>query len=325
MGEFMGRINVPKDTMLFVVNSVFKRGIKQSTTKEDILKMIPEIYEQEDAKEIIKLLPYKTYLVVKDLVEYLKTNDDIEDFLTGMTYEVEKYLEEAMIIVMRAKRLNCNYSLNPGVVEKLTKIFSEENILLAEKYGRIERLTIGMLYYYGVVEFEFLRNQICKFIGEDVSKEELFDLYFKRLNLNLIVRSYNVRWKDTNEEQEFLTYLDENEIDVGAIVGEQKARGLKYKEFEEQELLDRDEFWWDDLTKKLYEFVKSKNEEVWKYPFEAVIKRNELGEDISTNLMRKCIFERKEEITEFMKIYIEWHNNSPQYILGGYSPNEFAK
>lgn len=32
MGEYIGRINVSKDAMLFVVNNVFKKGIKESTT-----------------------------------------------------------------------------------------------------------------------------------------------------------------------------------------------------------------------------------------------------------------------------------------------------
>ena len=40
MGEYIGRINVSKDTMLFVVNTVLKKGIKESTTKENILKMM---------------------------------------------------------------------------------------------------------------------------------------------------------------------------------------------------------------------------------------------------------------------------------------------
>ena len=48
MGEYNGRINVSKDTMLFVVNSVFDKDIKESTTKENILKMMPKIYEDAD-------------------------------------------------------------------------------------------------------------------------------------------------------------------------------------------------------------------------------------------------------------------------------------
>ena len=46
MGEYIGRINVSKDAMLFVVNNVFQKGIKESTTKENILKLMPEIYNK---------------------------------------------------------------------------------------------------------------------------------------------------------------------------------------------------------------------------------------------------------------------------------------
>ena len=78
MGEYIGRINVSKDTMLFIVNTVFKKGIKESTTKENILKMMPEIYEKADSIELIKLLPYKTYMTLEDLIEYIKTSNDIK-------------------------------------------------------------------------------------------------------------------------------------------------------------------------------------------------------------------------------------------------------
>ena len=61
MGEYNGRINVTKDTMLFVVNSIFENNIKESTTKEDILKMMPEIYENADKEKIIEMLPYRAY------------------------------------------------------------------------------------------------------------------------------------------------------------------------------------------------------------------------------------------------------------------------
>ena len=53
MGKYNGRINVSKDTMLFVVNSVFDQGIKENTTKENILKLMPNIYENANDDEII--------------------------------------------------------------------------------------------------------------------------------------------------------------------------------------------------------------------------------------------------------------------------------
>ena len=41
--------------MLFIVNTVFEKGTKESTIKENILKMIPEIYDKADQIELIKL------------------------------------------------------------------------------------------------------------------------------------------------------------------------------------------------------------------------------------------------------------------------------
>lgn len=325
MKEYNGRINVYKDTMLFVVNNAFKQGIKESTTKEKILSMMPEIYEQAESKEIIKLLPYRTYIALEDFIEYMKTSDDIEKFYFDSGHSDVRYLEEAMIIFMKAKKYEHRYYLNPGVLEKLSKIFSSENKELANRYGRIENLTKGMLYSYGVVEFNFLRTQLCRYMNEIIPEDELYDIYFKRLNLNMDVNYYNVRWTNTNQVQQFVTYLDEEEEDIGYIVDEQKTRGLKYKNFKEQEILNREEYLWDKTTQELYNFVKSKNENMWDFPFKLIIKKNELGEEILTELIEKCIFEKEEDIKEFMELFMKWHNNSPQYVLGGYTPIEFRK
>ena len=123
MGEYIGRINVSKDTMLFIVNTVFEKVIKE----------------------------------------------------------------------------------------------------IAKRYGRIEDVTKGLIYTYGVVEFDFLRTKICKYMNEVIPEEELHDIYFKRLNLNLDVNYYNVRWTNTNEVQQFITYSDEEVEDVVYIGDAQKS------------------------------------------------------------------------------------------------------
>ena len=327
MGEYNGRINVSKDTMLFVTNSVFNQYIKESTSKENILKMMPEIYENEDDEEIIKMLPYRTYKDLERLIEYLKTSDDIKTFFYKREYPDIRYLEEAMIIVMRAKYSEYNYSLNPGVIEKLKRLFSRENKVIAKRYGEIENLTVGMLYEYGIVDFDFLRKQLCKYMNEIITETELRDIYFTRLNLNTFVNDYNIRWTNTNEIQPFVTYLDEEEvpIDIGQIAEEQKARKMKYKQFSKQELLKREEYLYDERAKKLYKFLKSKNDNIYEWTFKRLLKNNELGIDILGDLSNMCMFENDIELKKFMDLFTDWHNNSPQYILGGYSPIEFRE
>ena len=327
MGEYNGRINVSKDTMLFVVNSVFNQDIKENTTKENILKMIPSIYENADDEEIIKMLPYRAYKDLERLIEYTKTSDDIKSFFYKREHPDIRYLEEAMIIVMRAKYDNYNYSLNPGVIEKLTRLFSAENKVIAKRYGDIEFLTVGMLYSYGIVDFEFLRKQLCKYMNEIITERELRDIFFTRLNLNIFVNDYDIKWTNTNEIQAFITYLDEeySPIDIGEIAEEQKARKMKYKQFSKQEILKREEYYCNEKAQKLYKFLKSKNDNIHEWTFKRLVKMNELGIDILGELSNMCMFEDDFEVKKFMDLFMEWYNNSPQYMLGGYSPIEFKE
>ena len=327
MGEYNGRINVSKDTMLFVVNSVFNKDIKESTTKEEILKMMPDIYKEADEEKIIEMLPYRAYKDLERLIEYAKTSDDIKTFFYKREHPDIRFLEEAMIIVMRAKYSDYNYSLNPGVIEKLKRLFSRENKVIAKRYGEIENLTVGMLYTYGIVDFEFLRKQLYKYMNEIITETELRDIYFTRLNLNTFVNDYNIRWTNTNEIQPFVTYLDEEEvpIDIGQIAEEQKVRKMKYKQFSKQELLKREEYLYDERAKKLYKFIKSKNDNIYEWTFKRLLKNNELGIDILGDLSNMCMFEDDIELKKFMDLFTDWYNNSPQYMLGGYSPIEFRE
>ena len=311
MGEYNGRINVSKDTMLFVVNSVFNNNIKESTTKEDILKMMPNIYEKADEEIIIEMLPYRSYKDLERLIEYVKTSDDIKTFFYKREHPDIRFLEEAMIIVMRVKYHDYNYTLNPGVIEKLTGLFSKENREIARRYGQIENLTRGMLFSYGIVDFEFLRKQLCKYMNEIITETELRDIYFTRLNLNTFVNDYNIRWTNTNEIQPFVTYLDEEE--------------MRYKQFSKHELLKREEYLYDERAKKLYKFLKSKNDNIYEWTFKGLLKNNELGINILGELSNMCMFEDDFELKKFMDLFTDWYNNSPQYMLGGYSPNEFGE
>lgn len=327
MEEYNGRINVPKDTMLFVVNSVFNQEIKESTTKENILKLMPDIYGNADDEEIIKMLPYRAYKDLERLIEYVKTSDDIKSFFYKREHPDIRFLEEAMIIVMRAKHNSYNYTLNPGVIEKLKRLFSDENKKIAERYGNIEKLTVGMLYEYGIVDFDFLRKQLCKYMNEIITEKELREIYFTRLNLNTFVNDYDIRWTNTNEVQYFITYLNEEylPIDIGEIAEEQKARKMKYKQFSKQEILQREEYYCNEKAQKLYEFLKSKNNNIFEWGFKKLVKKNELGINILGELSNMCMFDNDIELEKFMHLFIDWYNNSPQYMLGGYSPIEFRE
>lgn len=56
-----------------------------------------------------------------------------------------------------------------------------------------------------------------------------------------------------------------------------------------------------------------------------LLKLNELGIDVLDELSDLCRFENEFEMKRFMELLMNWYNNSPQYVLGGYSPSEFGK
>ena len=181
-----------------------------------------------------------------------------------------------------------------------------------------------MLYTYGVVEFEFFRNQICRFMSEIITKNEIIDLFMKRLNLNLFVNYCNINWINNNEIEEFITYLDEEFVDPADISTEQKGRGLNYKKFKKKDLLKREEYLWDDNAQKLLEFLYQDNH-IFKYKLQRIMKKCELGENIWKELIEDFTFNDEEHVEEFMKLYMNWYNNSPQYVLCGYTPVEMIE
>ena len=201
MKEYTGKIDVSKDAMLFILNDVLNNNIKETTTKENILKMVPEIYEKTEEKELIKLLPYASYQALEDLIEYVKISDNIEEF-DNKYFDLKKYgavhyLYEMMIMVMKVKGNERTYYVNGDALEKLKKLFTDENRKIAERYGRIENLTMGMLYSYGVVDIEVVRKQLSMYMKEIISEKELDELYYERLNLNLDINRIKINWKNT--------------------------------------------------------------------------------------------------------------------------------
>lgn len=322
MQEYNGRINIFKDDMLFVVNEVFEQNVKNSISKENILKLMPKVYENAVDREILKFLLYETYLQLEKMMEYIKTNDNINNFLKAIDFREVRNLEYAMIVVSREKYGKYEYSLNPGVLEQLKRLYTKKNRKIAEKYGAMETLIMGMLYSYGVVEYNFYKNKISEFIGKNIKNGEIDDICYKRLNLNPLVITFSIEWTNSHKVESFITYLNEELAEDIAV--EQKSRGLKYKEFSKQQILNRQEIYWDENTQEFYDYMKKHYNYHWQ--LKNIFKDNEIGENITSKLLEKSdLFDNDIEMEKFMNKYIKWYNNSPQYPLGGYTPNEMAE
>ncbi len=256
------------------------------------------------------------------MMECIKTNDNINNFFKVTDFREVRNLEYAMIVVSRAKYGKYEYSLNPGVLEQLKRLYTKENRKIAEKYGEMKALILGMLYSYGVVEYNFYRNKISKFIGKNIKNEEIDDICYKRLNLNPLVTTFSIEWATSHKVESFITYLNEELAEDIAV--EQKSRGLKYKEFSKQQILNRQEIYWDENTQEFYDYMKKHYNYYWQ--LKNIFKDNEIGENITPRLLEKLdLFDNDIEMEKFMNKYIKWYNNSPQYPLGGYTPNEMVR
>ena len=327
MSEYTGKIAVSKDTMLFILNEVLENDIKKSTTKENILKMVPEIYDKTEAKELIKILPYGTYFLLEKLIEYVKKSDDICGFDSkycelGKAEEL-RYLYDMMILVLNQKGTETTWHANGNVLEKLERLFSKENRKIAERYWRIERLTMGMLYSYGIVNFDFLRKQLSRYMGEIISEEELDEFYFKRLNLNYKVTGINVLMEDDKTVKYFVTYLGD-EVDLEGLIHEQGSRGFEYKVFREEDVIGRKLYLWTVPAQRLYNFLNQKAS-MYEEDFEMIMKMNELGIDVLGDICEFIEFSTDKDMDEFRSLFMDWYNNYPQYVLCGYAPVEFGR
>ena len=327
MKEYQGRINVAKDTMLFVLNDLLEQNIPESTTKEEMVEMVPKIYQGEKLQQVIRILPYTSYYTLEQLLKDCKENKDINKSINRTEYDGIRYLEEAMIVVLRAKKGTYTYSINPELLKNLEELYTEENKKIAKRYEYLEKIIVGILNSYGVINEDFFRQCICKYMNEILSQHFIDDFLNDRLNLNAMIDYCNIEWKyedGTSECESYVTCLDKEEIDVRQIAKEQKIRGEGYKKFPKNEILKRKEYSWDANTQNLYNFIKSRSEYFHEFRMQRYIMQNQIGEDIMQHMMNECIFESIDEANKFAKLYMEWYNNSPQYGLCGYSPRELS-
>ena len=321
-----GKLIVPKKTMLFILNAIFDMGVSKNLTKEELVKEYKNIYLEKNYEDIIMMLPYDAYIIIEELTNYIKENENIEAFCKKHVTEKISFLFECMIIEVRKENNKYLYNVNKEILNSLLGLFTDEYKETAKKYDKLEKIVLGILYSYGAIESKAFKNLIFKYMNEIFSDKFLKELFFKRLSLNTMVLEYPVKWQDKTKEIYF-TYLS-NEKMISKVVTKQKSMGLKYKKFTLEEILNREEYYFDDRTKELYDIMKDCLPKQYASldAFKTMIKLKELGDnDIIPEVSLLCDFKNEFEMERFHCVSEKWHDNYPEYGLCGYSLNEFIK
>ena len=337
MSENKGKINVLKDTMLFVTNSIFEANIKKQTTKEEILKKIPEIYENADPKEIIKMLPYSSYLLLEEIMKRTKGKKGIieieEDFIYGdeVDYNAYKYLQETMILVARTKDYRTTHYVDSKVLKILERLYTDENRKIAKEYGELEMIILGGIRTYGMILNDIFKKNICKACGRIIQDSLLEDLCWKKLNLNLTINRQMVKWKD-GTQSEFFTLFDIEDVIMYEYFDEifkmQCDFGFQYKQFSKEEYIKicKEDFTENDI--KIIEDFKM-DDFSKEYFLKSMKRKVNLGAEI-TDIFKEFIekFEKNisnSNIEEILIDYLKWYSCIPQYGLCGYALVEIVE
>ena len=297
--------------------------------------MLPEIYAKANLIDIIKMLPYDSYILLEKIKnrveEKTKENQiiDINEIVEKNSYIDLKYLCDAMIIVMRTNKYNRRYFINNKVLKAVDKIYLDKNKKLAEKYGKIEKIIIGILNTYGTIEENEYKKLIDLALCKNIKNSLLEELEWKRLNLKNVVSLQPIKWQ-SGEKEKYKTKwnLEYDEKIIINTIREQKNRNLDYKEYSAEEYIDKVD---QRFTKTDLEFIKylEKYKEINKYSFIHTKKEIESGgNEVFQNNIQKFInyFElAPENANEFLEYYMNWYNNTPQFALCGYSPKELGQ
>ena len=334
-----GRIDILKDEMLFALVEILEQDVKMTIKKEEILKMLPKVYNDLSVEKIIKILPYDSYLALEEIIKYVKDNSNTEDVTKKIIsfYDKKdkgvKYLIDLMIVVLRVKKGKHTYYVDLEVLKALEKIYTDENRKKVEEYEKLEKIILGILYTYGVVENKYFLKTISRCMGKIIPENEILKFVFTRINLSKIVKYEYLEWEN-NTVDEFITYLSSNNTfdngfepsrnDVINIAVEQKIRGLNYKKYTKDEYIAQAKSILGKREKDFLEYI-NQYEIIPNFIFELILVKIKSAVDVNEWFMPILEEMEKDKVSEFLDKYKKFYNNLPSYVLCGYSPNEYSK
>ena len=311
-------INATKNKIIKALNILGKYQ-KSSLKKIELIKILEELYNEENIVHLTYIINYNMYNLLKELVN---ANDGI---YVDIEKEDEVNLLYNILIILEPVKIETKFYIRfeDGMKEKIKKIINEENEKIIKEHQKIANLVINIVETYGIIQVDYeLVNMLNNLLNEEIDVEELIELLFYHLDL---------RRKTFIPESSEDLFLTSNEIfDPQAIIDERRKRNLDYKEYTIDELKckNREALINCDEAKKILSFLKKKKFENPEGLVMAYIHDIMISPEINIqNFMNVEGLNIKDldEANEYIQLIMNLHNNIPHYALYGYSPNDLME
>ena len=311
-------INATKNKIIKALNILGKYQ-KSSLKKIELIKILEELYNEENIVHLTYIINYNMYNLLKELVN---ANDGI---YVDIEKEDEVNLLYNILIILEPVKIETKFYIRfeDGMKERIKKIINEENEKIIKEHQKIANLVINIVETYGIIQVDYeLVNMLNNLLNEEIDVEELIELLFYHLDL---------RRKTFIPESSEDLFLTSNEIfDPQAIIDERRKRNLDYKEYTIDELKckNREALINCDEAKKILSFLKKKKFEnpeglVRAYIYD-IMTSTEINIQNFMNVEGLNI-EDLDEANEYIQLIMNLHNNIPHYALYGYSPNDLME
>ncbi|WP_027366238.1 SEC-C metal-binding domain-containing protein [Desulfotruncus alcoholivorax] len=313
-----------------IINQLAKNEM-DSIRKSLGLKNLSGLKKQDLAGELIKLIPEQSrnvfVLFDKERYRLAKRICDNNGFIfeSSLTLEKIEYFREHGIIFSGSKDDKKILTMPLEVLEVFRKIDKPELKKIVDRNTEWIRLSHGLLYYYGVLNFTKLEDMIEKFTGARPDTIQYMEILYDA------ARYYGqIKPNDAG-----FGFCDARVFDAEMVMQEQNARpGVDYYPFTKGQLIKAGEAGFIDRTPALnrfinfllhhYEMTREEADEIAEQCTYLILTDEKPG-DIIEYLGSRLEFPSFEVLQQLTGEIMNLFNNTRRWILKGHTPEELFR
>lgn len=319
------KIELPtKNTLLFVLNSIYDASVKDTLTKKTLIKKINELYQdKENILKLIQILTTSSYVKLEKIYnDYINGLDPIDSFLKN---KADDLIDCCLFYLVETRytdnTIDFNYIFNIDAFKNLGVLFSKEGKDLFKKEKLFEDVIIGITNTYGVIKMDYLVSLANNYLNTDFDDDSLIDRLLTKLAFNQLVNNFTINWKNIGENDTFFTFLEYDD-EIGRICESQKQMNFSYNIFDLDEIVERAKNPYNKSTDLVIEKIKEYDKDITDEEIDRFIDNSVKANDDFVKQIDKILSSVNEDKKDDMiKILSTWHNDLELYPLCGYSIN----